>query len=304
LEANLTERETALPKRGAVVVGDVFVDCVGHLSTPQVTGLLRDPDADLHAFAPVAMEIGGAGVQFAVAARAAGFEPVTLIGKVGGAGDGRPDEPGERARRFLMAHGVVPMLAVEAGGASGRALILYTPPDRRIMISDPLANTTLQASDIGPEMETAAREAAFVYVSGFVLLQPGRHAAAMCILAAGRAGGATTALDLVPHDIYRYLTYERLRDRLGGIIDWLVVELPAACRLLGHARGDAGTPPAGEVLGALACDFPSVALYVEPGRALVAHRGERSEQRFEYLPGVHSRGQSARAQAELFAKYR
>ncbi len=293
--------------RGAVVVGDVFVDYIGDLTAAAAAGgppLPTDPAADLHAFGPVTTEVGGAGVQFAVAARAAGFEPVTLIGKIGGDAGGRPDEAGVQAREYLRAHGVEPLLSVQAGGATGRAAILYVPPNRRIMVSDPLANTTLVPTDIGAAARAAAGTAAFAHISGFLLLQPGRRQAAICVLEAAQSGGATTALDLVPHEIYRYLSYRDLVQCLAGTVDWLVVELPTARRLLG-ADGAAATAEATAeaVLEALARDFPSVALYPDPGCALVSSRGEMAELRFEYTPGSRSRGQSARAQASLFAKH-
>jgi sugar/nucleoside kinase (ribokinase family) len=294
--------------RPAIAVGDVFVDYVCDLSQSEVVVALDGPVREQDLFAPVSMEIGGGGAQFAVAARRSGFDSVGLIGKVGGApapdGGIRLDPLAQLAAEFLAARDVVAMWAVDPDSATGRACIVYGPGDRRLMVSDPGANATLSRADVAATTWQAVERAALVHVSGYVLLQPERRAAAMGLMRAARRYGTTVAVDVAPHDIHKFIGGPVLLDTLAPVVDWIMVALPTAHRLLGHGSlGEVSVDVADKVLDVLRDRFPSVALSINPSLTLVHHRGKREERRFEYVPGIWSRGQSAAVQAQILGGF-
>jgi sugar/nucleoside kinase (ribokinase family) len=288
----------------AVAIGDVYIDHVCDLTAPEHEERLRDLRSSSNLFAPVDVRVGGAGLQFAVAARKAGFESAAIIGKIGGrrlSGGVIPDVPGALALEFLRENGATPVLAVDPDQGTGRIVILYLPSDRRLMVSDRGANATFTAHDVTPEMRRAVREADLVHVSGYAMLQEGRRDAVLGLMReARRAGRAAVALDIVPHDIYDVLTLDQLRAAVGGLVDWVFVELPTAHRLAGWGPPGPVSPALiDRTLDALSAVAPALALYLEPGRAVVLEGGQRREQVTDYRPGVRSRGQSATAQADL-----
>jgi sugar/nucleoside kinase (ribokinase family) len=291
--------------RIALAVGDVFVDYICDLSRPELTSTLSKPDREQDLFAPVTMEVGGGGAQFAIAARTSGFDEVGVIGKVGGVpvpneGKTRLDPLAELAAQFLTEHDVASIWAVDPKIATGRACILYGPGDRRLMVSDPGANATLCKADLTSEMWQAVKRAGLVHISGYVLLQEERRAAALALMRTAKAHQATVAVDLAPHNIYNFIPGPILLDTLSGVADWFMAALPTAHRMLGYGPlVDANPRVTEKVMDGLSRWFPSIALNITPAVALLHHQGKREERHFEYSTGVASRGQSAAVQARI-----
>lgn len=278
------------------VIGDVFYDYVCDLSSSADLPIaLGTRDVDISA--GVAGLVGGNAVQFAVAAVQEGFSPVTVIGKVGGS-DGSPDVSGAMALDAMRDAGIEPLLAVGDNSATGRAMITYLPHDRRFMISDPGANATLEITDIDDCMWQAVRCAGLVHVSGYTLVQPARRSAILKLIEAARSAGAEIAIDVVPHDIDRYLTLAEVDTALAGA-DWIMIAEVTARRLFDpdwalHEEA---------LLADLLKRASTVALFQSPRKVTVLDRYERREHELPYTPGPCSRGQSARAQACLLARY-
>jgi len=291
-----------------VVIGDIFYDYVCDLSTPnsQHPADLIANGADL--VADVLAVVGGAGLQFAVAAAAVGFEPVTIIGKIGGtgtAGSGRvgpdamaPDPAGAAALAAMRAGGVNASLAVDPTAPTGRAMITYLPRDRRLMISDAGANARFAAGDLTPAMVEAVAGARLLYVSGYALVTPTRREAVCRLITGARAAGAAVALDVVPHDFDGLMDAGVVEDVLRSV-DWILIAASTARRLVGAITGTSEA----EVIASLLRRARSVAIFHHPSTATVVHQGTHHEHRFEYDAGAASRGQSARAQAELLYRY-
>jgi sugar/nucleoside kinase (ribokinase family) len=289
-----------------VAVGDVFLDHVSDLSGADHSGAeyeegLRSARGDRSYFAPLRVDVGGAGVQFAVAARQAGFAAAALIGKVGAGRGGSPvDEAAGRVAEELARHGVQPLWAVDPVAGTGAAVVLYRSGDRRLMLCDPGANATFGAADVTAPMRAAAAAARLVHVSGYALLAPGRRAAVLDLVRQARSAGAIVAVDVVPHDIDRYLAGADVGEMLAGLVDVLLLELCTARRVLGlPGSEDTGSAAMAAVLERLAGWSGSIGLTVGPRRAMLCHRGECREYRFEYRPGADNRGHSARVQAAL-----
>jgi sugar/nucleoside kinase (ribokinase family) len=290
--------------RRAVAVGDVFVDYIGDLTDAKYKEALGNINTSTNVFASIKVKVGGAGVQFATAARAVGFKSSTLIGKIGGWLDARqkivPDLPGSLVIDYLKQQDVCPLLAIDPASETGRILLVYLFNDRRLMLSDRLANALFSPVDISPEMKSAIRQADLVHVSGYTLLQDNRRAAVQELTHCAKEGQAKIALDIVPHDIYKSMSLDQLRAAMGGVVDWIFVEILTAHQLVELGQMEqVSTDLVNHVLESLTRTFPSVALFLNPSHAVVWDGAERLEYTTEYQPGVTSRGQSAGAQAEL-----
>lgn len=281
----------------ATVIGDLFYDHVCDLSSS--SDLPADfSTADFDGEADVAGVVGGNAVQFAIAARREGFDPVTVIGKVGGGACATFDPAGAAASEALSEAGIEALLVRDGDVPTGRAIVVYLPGDRRLMLYDPGANATFEAGDIDDHIWNAVARPGLLHVSGYALVRPARRAATQALVQAARAAGATVAIDLVPHEIDRFVSPAALHETLTSA-DWLLSADTTARRLLG--TGPAADP--GEVLAGLTALADSVALFQHPSRATVVHGPARRQHRVEYVPGSPSRGQSARSQAYLLAQY-
>jgi sugar/nucleoside kinase (ribokinase family) len=290
--------------RAALVIGDIFMDYLSDLAYTGDTVQLNSLSSGLNVVGQVESKIGGAGLQFAVAAKCVGFDVVGLIAKLGGTlrGQGNlvPDEDAARVLSYLGREGVTPHFAFDPALGTGRAILVYIPGDRRLMISDPRANTSLSVSDLTDGMRDAARTADLLHVSGYALLQPNRRATCVELMREARERGhALVALDLVPHDIDRHCDAQSLLLDLRGLVDVLFVELPTAFRILnGRTYLPELLPSEDKLVEQLIGVAPTIVLQAHPSLSKIFGRDRRDVQH-EYRPGLSSRGQSARAQASI-----
>lgn len=276
------------------VLGDVFGDVICDL-----TGDLECADSlargeEYETASAITEDIGGGGVQFAIAATKYLAGEITVIGKVGGRGDATATH----AIDLLEKHGVRTAFAVDPLMPTGRAMITYLPDNRRFMISDTGANGSLETKDLTPAMTDAVVRAQLVYVSGYALVQPGRRAATMSLLRTAREHGAEVALDLVPHELDRYVEPSIILDEVLGLSTWFFAAEVTARRLLG--RPDSTTA---ELLDNLCGDTRKGAVFPHPSTALI-HAGDHQVSRtFDYQAGVRSRGQSASVHARILGEF-
>lgn len=276
-----------------VVVGDVFVDRVVAIDERR-NGSGLASDGELQYAAPIATRVGGCGLQFAIAAREAGFEPVALIGKIGCI-DGSPDDAAAMAVATLLASDVAPLLAEDEKSGTGQALVVYGGPASRLLISDPGANSTFCPEDISAAMRALVRRAGLLHVSGYALIAEPRRQATIDIIRTSKRCGAVVALDLVPHDLYRDADVCRTLDELLNLVDWLIGDKATIMRCLEVWRMTG--------LLELAARIPHLVAYSDSSRATVFSGGETAAWRHEHAPGSGARGSSARSQALLLYKY-
>lgn len=287
-----------------MVVGDVLIDSVCQLPPSSSETLGLPSPIDVNAFTPISVLPGGDAVHAAVAARAAGFQPVRVVARVGGQAtrDGiGPDADAARVESWLASEGVEACWSLDPDRSTGRALVVYRANGRRLMIADPGASERFSASDVTDEMRDVASAAAVVHVSGYYLLNEDRWAAARTLLDGVRRHGGIAALDLAPHDICRRMGRGTLASRLAGAFDWLVMECGTGVDLLGLRAATDEASVAERVLDGLTAYSPSVIVYPHPGQAWVMHEGRRWMRRFEYSPGTRSRGHSARTQWRILS---
>ena len=301
----------------SVALGDVFVDYVCDLEASAFDDITEVLDSylstnsptELGIFGPLQVEVGGAGVQFAVAAKMMGFEISALIGTIGGADGERPDLPGAAAIAYLERQGIEYQLKIDRDAHTGKAMILYFRQGRRLMISDSSANLTLSIEDISPSMVEKVQRADLIHVSGYTFLQPERREAVIELLKRAKERPCLVALDVVPHDFYQHMSFDLLLDITHGLVDWVVIDICGAHQLVGRGyleRGDITSAVIHDLMQTLSSQFSSVALSINNDEFAVFHQGLYS--RFfsvknRFKPGAEARGHSARAQAELFFHY-
>ena len=282
----------------ATVIGDVFYDHVSDLSssTDLPTDVTR---ADFDAVSGIAGVVGGSAVQFALAALAEGFAPVTVIGKVGSGDDEYQfDFAGAVACNTLIDAGIEALFAIDKAGRTGHTIVLYLPNDHRLMVSDVGANGTFDSDDISAQMLKAVTRGGVVHVSGHALVQQGRRAATQELIESATLAGATIAVNIVPHDIDRFVRPAEIHEALS-CADWIFCAESTARRLLRMGA----TAEKQEVIERLTTFADSVAVFSHPGQATVARGETQRLHNFDYNPGASSRGQSAHSQALLLAHY-
>lgn len=277
------------------VVGDIFDDYIADLTADYrcIEYIGRGSGYDVAS--GVAHEVGGAGLQFAIAAVECGVGNVTLIGKVGGAAPDLLDMGGYRAKSYLDSRHVQSFLATDVMRHTGRAIISYLPEGRRLMISDVGANATLCLDDLTDSMYDAVAESDLLYVSGFSLVQRERREATLALVKHAKSHGVVMAFDVVPHELDRYIEPSMVVTVVMGSADWVFAEASTARRLLQLGQ----ETPDEEVLSALCHGGRSGAVFPYPSHAIIQHEGRIFERTFDYLNGAAARGQSARVHAKI-----
>lgn len=301
----------------SLALGDVIVDyiCNFHESafdsiaeTLESYMSISDP-TQLDIFGPLHVEVGGAGLQFAVAAKMMGFDISSLIGKIGGTGGETPDLPGASAIAYLESQGIEYQLKIDQDTPTGRVMILYFRQDRRLMISDSAANLTFSTEDISPSMVEKLHKADLIHVSGYTFLQPKRREAIIEILKRAKEKPCLVALDVVPHAFYKHMSFDQLLDITQGLVDWVIIEICGAHQLVGWGyldKRDITSTVVDDLMRTLSSKFSSVALSVNNDEFAIVHQGIYSKfvsAKNLYKPGAEGRGHSARVQAELLFHY-
>jgi sugar/nucleoside kinase (ribokinase family) len=148
-----------------IVVGDLMLDVRAD------TGALAR-GGDVHG--RVAVQPGGTSANAAVWAAWAGAS-ARVHGRVG------DDLVGRVLRDALAARGVEAAVSLDPEMPSGTMLVVHEQGERS-MVADRGANARLSADDLPPSLDAGA-----VLVSGYLLLQPGAHGAAVAALERARS---------------------------------------------------------------------------------------------------------------------
>jgi hypothetical protein len=207
-----------------IVMGDINLDwaCPGNLSF-RFTRLVSNGIIEWRQIDEVP---GGSGLNFANFARQAGFHPL-LLGKVG------RDSAGEYLQRWLADNDI-------AGGVSfcpastGKAFIVRDQRDIRFLVNNtPNANSRLSEQDIEHHVQ-AIQGAKVLYISGYCIMDleaPRLKATQRAIQLAHQSPSTLLLFDVVPHHIYKILSFKQFRS-LTGRIDILVSEVATMRRFL------------------------------------------------------------------------
>jgi sugar/nucleoside kinase (ribokinase family) len=284
-----------------VVFGDIVIDFVSFL-----TDIDWDKIAD-NVNSPIDCKVGGAAIQFAIAAKSNGFETPHLIGKVGGIqhqDQVLPDTFGEIIISYLDTNKVSFSLAFDLKSGTGKVIVIYLPNQKRLMISDQLANKTFSKEDITPEMINIIIGADLFYISGYVLIDNARCEALTSLLEVAKSHNIPTVLDLAPHNIYKILTIEQI-SKFKDYINWVFVEINTAHRLVGLGKLDNVSPKTiHSVISLLRTYFKAGAIFINPTDALVFSDVGLEKYTYPHSQpiGQQSRGFSSIVQASLCYK--
>jgi ribokinase len=158
-----------------VVLGDLMVDVVAHVSGP----LARGSDT------PAQVSVRGGGSAANTAAWAGRLEArVALVCRVGA------DERGSEAVDDLHVAGVEVRAEVDDVRPTGTCVVLVEPGGERSMLPDPGANEV--GAELPPDLLAPGGH---LHVVGYALLRPGTRAAALAAMERVRAAGMTVSID-------------------------------------------------------------------------------------------------------------
>jgi ribokinase len=160
-----------------LVLGDVMLDVVAHLSGPLA------PGSDSHAV--IRFRGGGSAANTAAWLAAAGAEPL-LAGRVG------DDERGRSVRDELRAAGVEAPLGIDPELPTGTCIVLVGPDGERTMAPDAGANDALSDTDVPDELLAAAGH---LHVAGYALLRSGSRPAARAAISRALERGMSVSVD-------------------------------------------------------------------------------------------------------------
>jgi sugar/nucleoside kinase (ribokinase family) len=296
-----------MSKINIISIGDLYIDFISDLTSNEYTNLLSNLDSSVNIFTDIKMNVGGTAVQLAEHALEVGFNNSTIIGKVGGQKDTNnninPDYFGSIIQKYLKKKNIRHHLAYDFNIGTGRIIINYFYPNKRLMLANCLANATFSVDDICEDMIDSIINSQIVFVSGYTLLQKKRRDAIFKLLTIAKKNKVIVAFDTVPHDIYKMLSFNTIYREFGKLIDCIFIEIPTAHQLAGFGKLLANDQNSiNEVINFYISKFSTVVLFLEPCKAIVYENSNCSEFLFNYTPGIYSRGQSAKAQAELLFK--
>ncbi|WP_399883805.1 carbohydrate kinase family protein [Streptomyces sp. BBFR51] len=240
---------TARPDGALLVVGDVVTDVVARHQRPLAAG--TDTAASIRRLP------GGAGANVACWAAYEGCGDVRLLGRVGA-------DTSVWHERELAAHGVRPLLVVDATAPTGTVICLVDTGDsaERTFLTDSGASLRIGPGDWS---DTLLDGVAWLHLSGYLLFSEPSRALVSAALAAARARGVPVSLDPASAGFLTELGV----DRFLGLVEGVDVLLPSrdeACLLT-------GLPDTADAAAKLSRHVPLVIVKQGAEGALVARTG-------------------------------
>ncbi|MET9825346.1 PfkB family carbohydrate kinase [Streptomyces sp. NPDC006349] len=237
------------PGGALLVVGDVVTDVVARHRGPLAAG--TDTAASIRRLP------GGAGANVACWAAYGGCGDVRLLGRVGA-------DASVWHERELVAHGVRPLLVVDAAAATGTVICLVDTKDsaERTFLTDSGASLRLGPGDWADALLDGVGR---LHLSGYLLFsEPGRALVPVAVTAA-RARGVPVSLDPASAGFLAGLGVERFLSLVEGV-DVLLPSRDEACLLT-------GLPDASDAAAKLSRHVPLVVVKQGADGALVARSG-------------------------------
>lgn len=212
-------------RKGILVVGDVMLDILVEPAVePAEVERLDLTDLD-HAPARIGLQVGGTGVNIAVAAARSGFQPVRLVwgGGTSRRGDLLAEAAGSAASEELRTAGVEVVTGKAGERAPGMAVIVHSGAVRRAMFADAGPNSIPMTPEAVDEAIQALAGCGSIIISGYALFRGSSAEGARRLIAAARSAGMNVVLDLVPHSAYRSVSPEVFEAALAEV-DYLSSE--------------------------------------------------------------------------------
>ncbi|MDX6683174.1 MAG: ribokinase [Solirubrobacteraceae bacterium] len=209
------------------VLGDVRIDVRSRLATR-----FADVSTDHFEFAPIALSIAGTAANFARYA-VEHFAAVNVLAAVG------CDAYSSVVQAHFHDLGVTPLLTQIPDVPNGVVLIVRDAPSagssqgtRVLISSQPAPSHFLAPRDVlAYRSQLSASD--LLVVDGYSLLTSSSSGAVDTAITVTNDGGGLVCIDLVPHDLDRFITYAELLIIIRRV-DVIIVEAATLARLIGH----------------------------------------------------------------------
>ncbi|MBD0419784.1 sugar kinase [Streptomyces sp. TRM S81-3] len=240
---------TTEPCGALLVAGDVVTDVVARHRGPLAAG--TDTAASIRRLP------GGAGANVACWAAHEGCADVRLLGRVG-------TDAAAWHESELTAHGVRPLLAVDAAAPTGTVICLVDAGDsaERTFLTDSGASLCLDPGDWSDGLLDGV---AWLHLSGYLLFSEPSRALVATALGAARARGVPVSLDPASAGFLTKLGVDRFLSLVEGV-DVLLPSRDEACLLT-------GLPDTADAAAKLSRHVPLVVAKQGAEGALVARSG-------------------------------
>lgn len=195
-----------------VIVSDLNVDCVCDLK------VLNSSSGSN----PFQRQLGGCAYNSAIAFKEQGLYPI-IIGSVGRDGDGAfiiQELEKNKIRAFIS----------QNDGKTGHCSICYNGDDREIAYDDKNANTYDNRLICASIRLTSLSSSDVVFLTSHLFFRAQTNT--KDIFSEINMSNTKIVLDLVPHDLYKKLSFEKISSYITGNIEILISEYKTLCLLL------------------------------------------------------------------------
>ncbi len=208
--------KTLRQKPHLLAIGSVMIDTVIDARELET----RQSDAREDRFQiPVHRTVGGVALNMATYAQQAGFE-VTVIARIGGMPDRNrlvPDRKGQQILRYLESNDINPIVSLDPNLPTGEVILLYVSDTVRKSIPIEGANSHLGPNDSPKKKINRLEEIDVLFIDGHILIQSQGHALVRHLKQLAQSLSCLSVLDLVPHTLYKRLSFTDLAKITAGI---------------------------------------------------------------------------------------
>lgn len=268
-----------------VIIGDANIDII---TTLEQTDLKENPCFHSR----ITTSVGGNGIFFCEAAKEAGFSSVHLLCSLG------CDLAAEEILAYCQRK-KLSLINYPSRKQTGKAIILYKPDDKRILIADRGANEDFLIGE--KELPSGMINSAnILHISGYHLLSMAQSEAVATLAKAFIKNGAFVVFDTVPHDIYERIDWDEYLKRCV-YANAIIAE---ATTIAGFMGADPGHVSPDDLADFLLGSFHLCIVRLNAlSDFLIADRNHRTTLRVYYRPQLSSLRFSDRVAAFVLQKY-
>jgi len=190
------------------ILGDLMLDNISSIMDISLEDAIKNKMYE----SSIDTQVGGTAFSFIHALNKIGSATSTIIGKMGASKDNNliPDLTGKEIIEKIKSYHSNCLIALDKELPTGNTILISLPGDRRLMLADVGANASFCLEDITPKMEEAVANCNILFISGTCLLYHKRREAVAYLMKLANQNHSYVFVDVVPHSIYNYITYEEL----------------------------------------------------------------------------------------------
>lgn len=222
----------------AATIGSINIDYIVDLSDLK---MLDSFFLNGHVMRPIETIVGGNGSFFAEAALEAGFASSKLFTTVGSADELNPDALALTALEYLKKQKIEVSYSIDKLNQTGRVIMIYYSDNRRFVVADRSAGDSFRLDNLPPNIYELLENVDLLYVSGYGLQTKLRNEAVQTLMHHAQAAGAFTIVDIVPHQIYKSISFNEYKQLLVWA-NAISVEGPTLMGFLGFKNTNIDSP--------------------------------------------------------------